>query len=235
MQIICVGDGMHGESRVAERWRMALVEYQDDFDICPTMQEEMYESFTTMSFVMELKARFPENFHFLKGNHENVADKNENGDHSFAKFAAESRMTKRFVEKYYGLEFLNQYSRFESNLPLLAKGENYIITHSRPRETYSIDEIIDYHEHPDIIEGLTWTRNAQAEVGVVNRMLEMFLGSDKDDTIWIAGHTPVEELYKLFDSESLILLHSPKCRPVAILDPEMIFDPEKHILEIPQI
>ena len=233
IQIVCVGDGMHGERRVAARWRIALEEYKKGYEECPSMAEEMTENFQTMAMVMRLKITFPRLFHFLKGNHENILDEKLNGNHPFRKFAAEGPMTRAYVEKFFGTDFLMQYDRFEKNLPLMAVGPSFVITHARPKQTYPKADVINYRTNPDLIEGLTWTRNAHATPGSINEMFEEIMGNNQGKNTWIVGHNSLTDRYKVWEEESLIEIHNPNLRSIVILDPSEIFDPEKHITELP--
>ncbi len=235
IQIVCVGDGMHSERRERARWKVALEEYKKGFVECPAMAEEMTENFHTMAMVMKLKAAFSTRFHFLKGNHENILDESINGNHPFAKLAAEGPMTKFYVEKFYGNEFLEKYDRFEKSLPLLTRGRYFVISHARPKVHYSIDEIINYHSRPDVIEGLTWTRHANARKGVVPQMLDELLGNNLEQKIWICGHTAISDLYQYWDEELLLEIHNPDLRPIVELDPNQLFDPDEQIHLLPKL
>lgn len=234
VQIVCVGDGMHSERRGAERWRRALEEYKNGFEECPAMAEEMNENFQTMAMVMKLKAAFPSHFHFLKGNHENILDEDINGNHPFAKLAAEGPMTRKYVETFYGDDFLNQFDRFEKNLPLMARGRFFLITHARPRRVYKIDDIINYRSHPDIVEGLTWTRHNAAQSGAAPEMLKEILGNGMDQELWISGHSAIKDLYNYWNEEKLLEIHNPSLRVFAIIDPHQMFDPDTHIRILPK-
>ncbi len=234
IQVVCVGDGMHSERRGKARWQTAFAEYKNQFEECPAMAEEMTENFQTMAMVMKLKAAFPRHFHFLKGNHENILDEAINGNHPFAKFAAEGPMTALYVKKVYGEAFLNKYDRFEKNLPLLARGRYFVITHARPKKAYGIDEIINFRSEPAVTEGLTWTRSQHAEVGAIPHMLNELVDNSITFRFWFSGHTSLKTRYKYWPDESLIETHNPDLRTVVILDPFELFDMEQHIVDLPQ-
>ncbi len=84
------------------------------------MDEEMSLALGAMLFVMELKIAYPENFHFLKGNHDNIADRTDHGDRHFYKYASESAMGASWFLKTYGPDFLESWREFELSLPILA-------------------------------------------------------------------------------------------------------------------
>jgi hypothetical protein len=233
IQVVCVGDGMHSERRAKVRWQTALTEYKNGFEECPAMTAEMTENFQTMAMIMKLKVAFPRHFHFLKGNHENIMDEAANGNHPFAKFAAEGPMTSLYVKKFFGEAFLKKYDQFEKNLPLLARGKYFVITHARPKKAYSIDEVINFRSEPAVTEGLTWTRAQNAEQGAISNMLDELLDNSIDSRFWFSGHTSLKSRYKYWPDESLIEIHNPDLRTVAILDHLILFDMEAHIVNLP--
>lgn len=209
LQVVFLGDGMHSELRGRERWGNALAEYRAGFEPSPAMDEEMDENLKTMARVMELKAAHGPKFHFLKGNHENVMDHSGNGDHSFAKFAAEGAMTKAWIEKKLGNSVLERFARFEHALPLAARGRYFVLSHSRPRWAFGFNDLINYRENPQLIESLTWTRDHQAEPGAIALLFKELLGGDPSESLWVAGHTPVASKFRFDESERLLLLHNP--------------------------
>jgi len=233
VQVVCVGDGMHSERRAKERWQVAFEEYKNHFESCPAMTEEMTENLQTMAMVMKLKTSFPRQFHFLKGNHENILDEAGNGNHPFAKFVAEGPMTTYYVRKFFGETFLQDYNRFEKSLPLLARGNFFVITHARPRTTYTIDEVINYRSLPDVTEGLTWTRQQNAESDAIPTMLDALLDKNLPQRFWICGHTSLKNRFRYTESCFLYEIHNPDLRTVVIIDPVQPFMPEKHIIELP--
>ncbi len=235
IQIVCVGDGMHAERRAAPRWRIAFEEYKKGFAECPAMTEEMSENFQTMAMIMRLKTNFPGLFHFLKGNHENITDEDGNGNHPFAKFAAEGPMTKLYVEKFYGHEFLKLYYRFEKNLPLLARGSFFVISHARPKKAYKMDELINYRSNPETVEGMTWTRHQAAAPGSTISMLDEIIGSTQDQRIWFIGHSAIKEKYTFWKEENLLEIHNPDLRQVVLVDPIQQFKFDKHVVKLPEI
>lgn len=100
LQIICVGDALHGEKRSAKRWKKALFEYRTGYLKHNLIDQEIIESFAVMETVLDLKTAYPENFHFLKGNHENIKNEEDGGNHQFRKYAEEGEMIKKYVEKF---------------------------------------------------------------------------------------------------------------------------------------
>ena len=99
IQVVCAGDGFHSEGLKRERWIQAYREYTEGFEKHKAMDSEMRDSLTLMLIVMAWKTSYPENFHFLKGNHENIMNETSEDNRSFAKFAAEGEMVKLVVKK----------------------------------------------------------------------------------------------------------------------------------------
>lgn len=229
-QMVCVGDGMHAEIRAHKRWKRAFQEYLGGFERHDAMFEEMDENFKTMKLVMDMKVNFPAQFHFLKGNHENIMDESVNGNHSFAKFAAEGPMTRNFVEKFYGETFLNLWNEFEKMLPLLAYGGNFIVSHARPKAFYDKRQLVNYHYYPDVIEGMTWTRDQAAEDGCILKMMRELINSDKG--LWFCGHTAIPTLYKYWEKERMIQFHSPKKQVLVVIDPGAGFSLSNNIFDL---
>ncbi|MDH5560758.1 MAG: metallophosphoesterase [Deltaproteobacteria bacterium] len=233
IQVVCLGDGMHSESRGKLRWQEALSEYERGFETCPRMDEEMDENLSTMLEVMDLKIRFPRRFHFLKGNHENILNEKINGNHPFIKYALEGRMTKLYMEKFLGNEFLNQFDRFEKNLPLMAVSQWVILSHARPRDCYQRDKIINYRKNHEVIEGLTWTRDQDARKGCASKMASEVFGIREDQMRWFMGHNSIfEGIYESVEFEPLIKIHNPEKRTVVYLDPKSEFNKERDIFTI---
>ncbi len=165
LQIVCVGDGVHSEGRAARRWRTAMEEFQEEYQVHASMDEEMRESLGVMGMVMEVKRSFPGRFHFLKGNHENITNEMGNGNLPFRKFALEGIMTLDYMERFYGEELVKAYALFEKELPLLAAGRGFLISHAEPGTFYDRESLIAYRRHPEVVSGLTWTDNDEAEGG----------------------------------------------------------------------
>ena len=165
IKIICVGDGVHSEIRGYERWKKAFAEFNKTGNILtPEMNEEMKENISTMQIVMELKNTFPENFHFLKGNHENVLNITDFQNYSFRKFAQEGDMCRMYLQEYYGDLVLHLISEWENLLPVCALFNNYAVSHAEPAKNYTKDEIINYKDpESDVIIGFTWTPNDVVE------------------------------------------------------------------------
>ena len=230
LQIVCVGDGVHSEGRAARRWRAALDEFHDEYQVHASMDEEMRESLGVMGMVMEVKRRFPGRFHFLKGNHENITNEMGSGNFPFRKFALEGIMTLDYMERFYGEETVQAYALFEKSLPLLAAGRGFLISHAEPGSFYDRESLVSYRQHPEVVSGLTWTDNDEAEQGSVQRMLDCYLGREEGFNGWyFTGHRPVSGRYRLRAGGRLVQFHDPERFMIAHLPAAAEIDPERDV------
>jgi len=231
LQIVCVGDGIHAEHRAYERWVAAFEEYKTGYEKHKSIDAEMKESLYLMAMVMKTKIAFPDNFHFLKGNHENIANEKEHGNHPFGKFAYEGPMVTHYVNKFYGGIFLNMYYKFEKYMPLLTVGKNFLVSHAEPRDFYDRDTLIEYRSHPEAVEGLTWTDNDAASEGSVHRMLAYYLNdSELAGSRYFAGHRTIKGMYKLRAHGKFVQIHNPDKFIVANINPGKEIDLDKDIM-----
>jgi hypothetical protein len=235
LQVLCLGDGLHGEGRAADRWRAAFDEFKGEYAEHRHMDEEMRESLGLMEMVIETKLGYPSLFHFLKGNHENIANEEGEGNYPFGKFAFEGEMVTAYVKKFYGEEFFLSYYSFEKKLPLLAVGRNFLVSHAEPRSFYPKDMVVDCYSHPKVIYDLTWTADNEAEQGSVQKMLDHYLNSaQRDGAYYFGGHRTINDTYNLRANGRYVQLHNPGKFIIALLQKERAIDPEKDIIELEQ-
>jgi hypothetical protein len=220
-QAVCVGDGVHSEARALVRWREAFKEFREGYRRHRNMDEEMRESLGVMEMVMEAVRCFPDNFHFLKGNHENIANELGGGNFPFRKFALEGLMVLEYMRKFYGEELLREYALFEKDLPLLAMGRGFLVSHAEPAAFFSREDVIEYRSRPEVVSGLTWTDNGQAEKDSVRRMLLHFLGEEEGrNGLYFGGHRPVSGGFALRAEGRYVQIHDPDRFVIAHLPAE---------------
>ena len=225
VQILCLGDGFHAEARGKKRWDTAFDEYTHSYKKHRAMDEEMHESLTLMELIMRCKCEFSDNFHFLKGNHENIMNEEGGGNHRFRKFSLEGEMVREYVSQFYGEEFLFTYSVFEKRLPLFAVGANFLASHAEPKQYYSEDELINARMNPDVIYGLTWTNNDEADSNSVQKMLDQYLSSP-DTGVYFGGHRPVPDRYLFRAGNRYVQIHNPDGEYTVLITPDRPFNPE---------
>ncbi len=230
LQVVMVGDGPHAEARAVRRWHRALAEFQQGYLTHEAMDDEMRESFGAIEMVMELKCAYPGHFHFLKGNHDNIANEEGNGNLPFGKFVAEGQLVEAYVRWFYGPELLQAYATLEKQLPLLAIGGRFLVSHAEPSSAFPLDDIIEYRSHPEVTLGLTWTANDEADPTAVAVMLRDIVGSER--ALYFGGHRPVAGRWQERAEGRFIQLHNPDRLQAAYVPHHRPFDPTRDMLEL---
>ncbi|MCA1753304.1 MAG: metallophosphoesterase [Spirochaeta sp.] len=232
-QLLFVGDYVHAEARARERWMHAFEEFSGGFKKHVAMDQEMNESLGVLQVFALLKRAYPDMVHGLKGNHENISNEEGEGNHSFGKFVLEGAMVAEYMDRFYGGAAFEALYRLEKSLPLLAVGSSYLISHAEPARFFEREEVIEYRRSPEVVEGLTWTDNDQAEPGAVYAMLEHYLRhSEPSEAIYLGGHRPVQDLYALRAEGRYVQFHNPARYGAAVPPVNRLFDPERDVLEL---
>lgn len=232
-QLVCVGDYFHGEGRVRGRWAAALEEYLGGYDFHSAMDQEMSESLAAFMMLTALKISTPHGVHLLKGNHENVANEEGFGNHPFVKFANEGEMVRAYLSFVYGEEVLSFVYRAEKGFPLLAVGRYFLVGHAEPRRAFSAEEIIDYRDQEEVIHGMTWTDNDEAEPDAVEKMLRLHLSPDAlEGARYFGGHRPVAGRFSLRAGGRYVQIHNPQRYVIAILPPDRAPNPEIDVVDL---
>ena len=230
--VICVGDGIHTEL-YASRWELISIEFEKGDCAGLYMKDEMILGLSTLCALMKLKIDFPQNFHFLKGNHENILDVTLGGDYSFCKYAREGEMVKLFMLKQYGDKVLNMIAKYENLLPLIAVVNNYVISHAEPAQAFTREQLIDARFDDSVVEGLIWTRNGQVKENTALAIAAELLGKKASKkSLYFAGHRPVKEEFALRQDGRFIQIHNPRKQNVFLLHNERKFDFSKDIVNV---
>ncbi len=230
-QVVCVGDAFHSEARGRERWNKALGEYRGGWKRHRNMDEEMRENLGLLEMICLVKSWFPRNFHFLKGNHENIDNEMGHGNYPFRKFVEEGDMVKSWMLRFYGEETVRRVYYWEKSLPHMAAGENFLVTHCEPSRDFYRDEVINANIFPDVIYGLTWVDNDQAQPGSAAGTLREFFGKAADARIF-GGHRPVIGRFALRQEGAFVQINTPNDWVVAAFTGMEGFDPETNIIKI---
>ncbi len=189
MNLLCLGDGMHGEGRAANRWLQA----EQDFlkgQPSKAMHDEMVESMGTMKMVMDLKSSLGDNFVYLRGNHDDI-----NPEHGYLKYTrvGESSLVKDWVTKNYGQDLLEEWHGFERSMPLIARGQGFVASHAAPGGRLDAAEVSD--KSTKAFYKLAWTENrGWSENGRERQVFEdnkREIGAQPEDR-WLVGHRKVE-------------------------------------------
>ena len=230
--VVCVGDAFHGEAPVRERWEQAYREFSENYKSTRAIDQEMTDNLRLLQMILAVTALHPLNFFFLKGNHENIANETGYGNYGFRKFVQEGEMVRLWTERFLGTDCFSSLYTYEKTLPLVARGDGFMVTHAEPEEIYTVDEIINAAENEEVIYGLTWTNNGDAVPGSVGGTLENLFPGRKD-TICFGGHRPVPGRYALRSDNRFIQINSPVSYPVAIVRRGEDFNPDEQIVQLP--
>jgi len=227
VRIICVGDALHTEKNY-HRWSQIQAEFKGGITTGSCMSQEMLEGLNSILALMKLKTLFPENVHFLKGNHENIQNKIGGGDYAFRKYADEGNMVKKFLFDMYGDDVIYMLSCIENALPLICVNKNYLISHAEPKNAYTRDQLINAREESLIVEGLTWTNNDAAVegsvAGIAKNLLEM---EEEENWYYFGGHRPVPENYLLRQNNKYVQFHNPSKQNIIMIMPDEKIELEK--------
>ena len=231
--LVFVGDILHSERKAKERWVAARVEFEEEIFTGPAISAEMQEGLSLMTGLFKLKTLFPKNCHILKGNHENIYNVTRSGDYGFRKYADEGNMCRIFLQEQYGDDIVYLIHCIESGLPLFFAGKNCTVSHAEPKKFYTKNELINARTIPDVVEGLTWTANDDAQADSVELIhRELYKETQTDNCVHLGGHRPVTGKFSARQQNRYIQIHNPSRQNVAVVNPEVKFNPETDIVEV---
>ena len=142
-------------------------------------------------------------------------------------------MVLSYMRQFYGAQLLGQYARMEKELPLLAVGSGFLLSHAEPVTFFPPHRVIGYRTDPQVVEGLTWTDNDEAEPGSVDQMLECYLGEEAARrALYLGGHRPAAGAYKLRAGGKYVQIHDPEQFVIAHLPPGGDIRLERDIVRI---
>lgn len=232
-QLVCIGDYVHGEARVRDRWLHAYNEFVEGYESHRAMDAEMAESLGVVRTVARLKRSAPRHVFLLKGNHENIANEYREGNMPFGKFVAEGEMVAAYMERFYAGDALRAVYRFEKSLALLAVGGRTLISHAEPERLFEEHEVIHGLTDAGVVAGLTWTPNDGAAEGSVQEMLQHYLPeTPQAERMYIGGHRPIPGIFNLRAAGRYVQIHNPSRLIAAALPTDRAFDPERDVFEL---
>ncbi|MBR5966655.1 MAG: hypothetical protein IK015_11120 [Treponema sp.] len=233
VRVICVGDILHAEGRAKERWLRAYQAFEGGVYDSAFMRAEMREGLAALIAVMRAKILWPENFHCLKGNHENIRNERGGGNFPFRKFAYEGRMVFEFMKTVYDEQVVNALYDFEKALPLCACSSSLFVSHAEPLDFYSKDDLVCAPLDDVAVYGLTWTANDEAREGSVAKILSALCEpAAKTEARAIGGHRPVPENYLERQDGLYVQIHNPKKQNIALVRADKTFNPKNDIISV---
>ena len=237
IRLVCVGDILHTERGTRERWTAAAAEFENEIFTGPAMSAEMQEGLSLWCELFKLKKQYPELVHILKGNHENILNETGGGDFSFRKFVDEGEMCRCFVQEYYGDDILYLMNCIERSLPLYYFGKRCSVSHAEPMRAFSRQELIDARKYPEVVKGLIWTNNGEAQAdSAAGTVKNLFAEGDgkpvPEGYVSLGGHRPVTGNYKILQKGNYIQIHNPGKQNIAFVNTGRNFNSETDIIEV---
>ncbi len=218
INIVCVGDALH--SVEALNWTE------------PMLSREMANNLNTMKLIMDLKINFPNYFHFLRGNHEDINSEIKKNE------ILQTTKAREWLNNNFGDKFIFKWSQFEKKLPIMAKGSNFVVTHAAPNVVHTEQEIAlkncnvfpaftECENRPDKPDSLREERLYKDIDGNLKNL------NMSEDSRWFIGHrTTGENLYRSQLNGRLIQINKDDGYVVAIVPVNDEFNPDKDIIDL---
>lgn len=233
LRLLSVGDILHTERGTRERWGAAHIEFLKEIYTGPSISAEMQEGLSLLCALLKLKKQFPAYVHILKGNHENILNENGGGDFAFRKFVEEGEMCRCFVQEYYGDDILYLMNCVEKGLPLFYFGKRCSVSHAEPMKSFSRQELIDAKQYEDVVRGLIWTNNGEAEEKSARVTVQnLFDARVPKGYLYLGGHRPVQGNYKALQDDFYIQIHNPGKQNIVFVKPDKSINLESDIINV---
>ena len=155
----------------------------------PGRLDEMDSSLLMMDLIFRLKLRFPDQVHYLIGNHDSFL-------HEIMKQGIpQGLLWEKHVVSSRGEAYKTELELFYQLSPLLVLAKDFIACHAGPaRRKISRQILVDVHQFPDIVHDMTWNRirTTAFPAGYTRSDVRQFRkGLEVDsDTPFIVGHHP---------------------------------------------
>lgn len=168
--------------------------------------DDMASSIQIMDLIFQLKCSFPENVHYLRGNHDSF-------DPSISKHGfLQGLLLKEALLEERGQEYVDLMEQFYNLLPYVAMSDNFIACHaSPPMEDFAREDIINITSKPELIKQITTGRVKQYNYykgyskGDIKRFRKC-LGAPKGTPV-IVGHTPLDPFGSVWRNVGAIKNH----------------------------
>jgi len=191
------------------------------------MEKEMVRGLGVQYMAAELMTKY-ENFQVCRGNHDDIK-----GEFSFvSKYANEGKDTLDWTENNFGNDYVDEWEKFEQNLPLMVVGDNTVISHTSGKESLTLDEIRSRDKKAK--KNFMWSdnRNIPSEE-LVQQEEQLRQSLDMEDAVHMIGHRLVDSgNYREQCEGKLIQVCDDEGLTVAFIPVDRDFDPEHDIKKI---
>jgi hypothetical protein len=169
--LIILGDAIHSEN----------AHEMDQFET----------SMLIMDLIFRLKLTFPENFFYLRGNHDSFSPEiNKNG-------FLQGELFRDYLQEHRGEEYVEEMTHFYSNLAYVVCSTDYVCCHAGPpRSKVTRDEIVNMTSDSPLIKEMTQNRLQRSnhfggynksDVKQFRKALEI-----EPKATFFVGHTPMD-------------------------------------------
>ncbi|MBQ61235.1 MAG: hypothetical protein CMQ19_04075 [Gammaproteobacteria bacterium] len=149
--------------------------------------KEMGSSLLMMDLIFKLKLRFPDNVHYLIGNHDSFFDE------VMKRGIPQGLLWDKHVVSVRGEDYRSEMQLFYRLAPLLALSVHFLACHAGPpRKSVSRQMLVDIRKYPDVVHDMTWNRvrttafpagYTSSDVRQFRKSLEL-----ESDTPFMVGH-----------------------------------------------
>lgn len=152
--------------------------------------EQMDSSLLMLDLILRLKAAFPANVFYIRGNHESFGANIGKGG------VPQGALFRRRARELRGPDYEAALADFFELLPYVVKSRGFVACHGGPpRRPTSLQQLIDIRMHPHLAQEIIWNRVRRPNhiAGYSERNVEAFkraLGAEHDTPL-IVGHTPL--------------------------------------------
>ena len=157
----------------------------------PKEMENMDSSILMMDLIFMMKTHFPENFFYLRGNHDTF-------DNSLSKTGvSQGVLMKKRLKELRGDEYVVEMQRFYDLLPMVMKTSSCVACHAAPpRKSISRKKLINLRNYPKICHEILSNRLMRSHylAGYEKRDVKQFRKSLKlpKRAPFVVGHTPLD-------------------------------------------
>jgi hypothetical protein len=168
--------------------------------------EEMDSSILMMDLIFALKLHFPENFFYIRGNHDSFApDISKNG-------ISQGVLMRERLHQLRGAEYVTEMEDYYGALPYIVTSPYFYATHAGPpRSEVTLEDLVHIGGNETLIQEVTRTRLQRANYpGGYNKAdIKRFrktLGITKGIP-FVVGHTPLDPFGSVWKNVGAIKNH----------------------------
>jgi len=168
--------------------------------------EDMDSSILMMDLIFALKLHFPENFFYIRGNHDSFSpDISKNG-------ISQGVLMRERLTQLRGAEYVTEMENYYTSLPYIVTSPYFYATHAGPpRSEVTIEDLVHIGENESLAQEVTRTRLQRANYpGGYNKSdIKRFrktLGLTKGIP-FVAGHTPLDPFGSVWKNVGAIKNH----------------------------